>query len=439
MTTDKYSKDVHVLATSEPTDKNCDGISRRSLLKSGAVAAGMTALGFPYINAKSSNDELHVASMFDLTGNLNIYGQQQMRVSRYAIDMINKEGGVLGRKVRLHEFDTQSRIEQYSRYAQEIGLDPDISAVVGCFTGASREAARPVLSRYGKLLFFPTIDEGGSCDRYTFLTGTDCLQQQKPLIEWASESVGKTMYIAAADYVYGHVATVWTKHLAEQYGIEVVGDEFVPLEVDNFDSTIRRIQETEPAIIMSHLVGNNHIAFYRQIAAAGMKDRVQIISPVFGLGNEQRILSAEEGEGIVVAYSYFDTLETDENKRFIEGYKERHEDYQVMADTPVQGWNAWYQWKIAVENAGTTELMPLVKALEDGAEYVGPSGRVEFHAPSHRDVQDVHLARVSSNQEWEVFEGFEQVMPTQEHPPGGETCDLTGKDKNSHRMIRPDL
>jgi urea transport system substrate-binding protein len=142
--------------------------------------------------ATLGSGDIEVASLFDLTGNLNIYGIQEMNVSKYTIDSINKNGGVLGRQLKLHAYDTQSKIELYSRYAQEIGSNDKIAAVVGGFTGASREAARPVLSRFSKLLFFPTIDEGGECDRFCFMQGSDCLQQEGPLISWAAKNVGKT-------------------------------------------------------------------------------------------------------------------------------------------------------------------------------------------------------------------------------------------------------
>lgn len=409
--------------------------NRRAVLK-GAMASGAALLSAPAVLRAAAQDEIQVASMFDLTGNLNIYGVQQMNVSKYAIEAINEAGGVLGKKLVLNAYDTQSKIELYSRYAQEIGTNEQVAAVVACFTGASREAARPVLSRFKKLLFFPTIDEGGECDRFCFMQGTDCVQQEGPLIEWAAKNAGDTLYVVAADYVYGHVATAWTKALAEKAGVKISGIEFIPLEVSDFSSTIRKIQSAKPAAIMSNLVGSNHIAFYRQFAAAGLNGSIPIVSPVFGLGNEQEILSAEETKGIVVAYSYFETLESAENKTFLEGFRKVHPDSGVVADTPAQVWIAWHQWKQAVEKAGTTEIMPVVEALESGMSFTGPAGPVTVDAPCHRNIQDVHLARVDANQKFEIIEKFEQVKPTREVVGAG-ACDLTGADQNSHRMIEP--
>ena len=120
--------------------KGSRAFNRRETLKLGLL--GAASLAMPAV-VRAEDPVLHVASLFDLTGNLNIYGIQEMNVSRYAIESINAAGGVLGKKLMLHEYDTQSKIELYSRYAQEVGANDQISAVVGCFTGASREAAPP--------------------------------------------------------------------------------------------------------------------------------------------------------------------------------------------------------------------------------------------------------------------------------------------------------
>jgi urea transport system substrate-binding protein len=408
-------------------------INRRKALKL-ALAGGATMAAPSLVRADSG--ELHVASLFDLTGNLNIYGIQEMNVSRYAIAEINKTGGVLGKKLVLHEYDTQSKIELYSRYAQEVGANDSISAVVGCFTGASREAARPVLSRNKKLLFFPTIDEGGECDKYCFMQGTDCVQQEGPLIAWAIKNKGKRIYVVAADYIYGHVATAWTKALTKKEGGEVVGSEFIPLDVSDFSATIRRIQAAKPDVIMSNLVGNNHVAFYRQFAAAGLNKGIQIVSPVFGLGNEEKVLSPAEGAGIVVAYSYFENIDTPENKSFIAGFKQQFPDAGGVADTPAQVWNAWHQWKAAVELAKSTEVDAVAKALETAPTFAGPAGEIQLDPACHRNIQDVHLARVTDNQTYEIIEKFSKVAPTREVIGAG-ACDLLGKDSKSHKMINP--
>lgn len=411
--------------------------SRRKFLKASSAIAGTAMLG-GISRSYAADGPIHVASMFDVTGGLSIYGLPEMNVSRMAIQSINKNGGVLGRQVKLHEYDTQSKIELYSRFAQEIGVNDDISVVVGCITGASREAARPILSKNNKLLFFPSVDEGGECDKFTFMQGSDILQMSTPLVDWAVKNAGNKFYVVAADYIYGHVATAWNKKLVEQVGGTIEGVEFIPLDVSDFGSTIRKIQSAQPTVIMSNLVGGNHMAFYRQFAAAGLNRNIAIVSPSFGLANEQLVLAPEETDGIVVSYSYFETLPYPENKAFVANYRRQYPDAGPLMDLPAQVWIGWHQWKDAVEAAGTTEINAVVAAMESGIPFHGPSGRVLMDATSHRNIQDINLAQVNSKREYQILETRRQVQPATT-VPGSESCDLVGKDKNSHRMILPNI
>lgn len=419
------------------TDAPIASTGRRHFLKASSAVAGSALLGGVVGCGETAEAApIQVASMFDVTGGLSIYGEPEMNVSRMAIESINKSGGVLGRQVKLNEYDTQSKIELYSRYAQEISANDDISIVVGCITGASREAARPILTKNNKLLFFPSVDEGGECDKYCFMQGADCLQMETPLVDWAIKNAGNKFYVVAADYVYGHVATAWTKKLVADAGGSVVGVEFIPLDVSDFGATIRRIQTAQPTVIMSNLVGGNHMAFYRQFAAAGLNQKIRIVSPSFGLGNEQQVLAPEETNGIVVAYSYFETLDNPENKAFVAAYREKHPDAGPLMDLPAQVWNGWHQWKAAVEKAGSTEIDAVVAAMESGMPFNGPSGKVVMDATSHRNIQDINLAKVNDKREFEILATQSQVQPATT-VPGSESCDLVGKDKNSHRMILP--
>ena len=409
---------------------------RRSFLQASTAIAGSAFIARATRALSADAKPIHVASMFDVTGGLSIYGLPEMNVSRMTIDHINKSGGVLGRPLQLHEYDTQSKIELYSRYAQEIGANDDIAVIVGCITGASREAARPVLSKNGKLLFFPSVDEGGECDKYTFMQGADCLQMETPLVDWAIKNAGKTFYVVAADYVYGHVATAWTKSLVEKAGGSVVGVEFVPLDVSDFGATIRKIQTAKPAVIMANTVGGNHMAFYRQFAAAGLNRNIRIVSPSFGLGNEQLVLAPEETKGIVVAYSYFESLNNPENKTFVAAYRRAYPDAGPLMDLPIQVWNGWHQWKIAVEKAGSTDVDKVVAAMESAIPFRGPNGRIVMDPVSHRNIQDINLATVNAKREYEILHTQKQVHPSRT-VVGAESCDLVGKDKNSHKMILP--
>ena len=93
--------------------------------------------------------------------------------------------------------------------------------------------------------------------------------------------------------------------------------EFFPLDVTNFGPTINKIQTAAPDLVMSALVGGAHVSFYRQYAAAGLNTSIPIASTTFGVGNEHKLISAEEGDGMICAYSYFESIDSPANAAFV--------------------------------------------------------------------------------------------------------------------------
>ena len=91
------------------------------------------------------------------------------------------------------------------------------------------------------------------------------------------------------------------KKLLKEAGGEDVAVEFFPLDVTNFAPVISRIQSAKPDVVWSVLVGGAHIAFYRQFEATIGKKNMPLASTTYGVGREQTELSADEGDGIIIA------------------------------------------------------------------------------------------------------------------------------------------
>ena len=104
-------------------------------------------------------------------------------------------------------------------------------------------------------------------------------------------------------------------------GGEAVAVEFFPLDVTNFAPAISRIQEQQPDVVWSVLVGGAHIAFYRQFEATIGKQNLMLASTTYGVGRENTQLSEDEREGIVIATSFVDDLPTDAAKAFVEKFR----------------------------------------------------------------------------------------------------------------------
>lgn len=404
---------------------------RRTLLGLGLMAAASTLVN---VGGAFAADPVRVGSILDETGPLNIYGKPMVDATKLAIDQINDGGGVLGRRLELFSYDARSDNAAYTQYATQLTLKDQVAVVMGGITSASREAMRPILDRSKTLYFYNEQYEGGVCDKNVFLTGIVPSQQLAPLIPWAIKKFGPKVYVLAADYNYGHISTAWTKKYVAKAGGKVVGVDFIPLSVAEFGSVIAKLQDAKPDIVVSLLVGGNHIAFYRQFASAGLGKSMTIVSPTFGLGNEQVVLSPSESKNIYVAYPYFESIDSPANKKFVAlWHKTYGADYPYITDSAVTVWNGWHLWAAAVKKAGTLDHKAVVAALESGLQFDSPSGTVKLDPKSHHVVQSVHIAKTNDHHGFDIIETRELVKPAFEM----QHCDLIAK-PGTNTQFTPD-
>src|SRR5471032_3449426 len=127
-------------------------IDRRQLLGSAAALAGASALSAPAFAA----DPIKVGSLHDLSGGLDIYGKPMVDALTLAVEEANAAGGLLGRQIKLMNYDTQSNMQLYTQFAQQAALKDKVAVVHGGITSASREVIRPVLDRFKTLYFYNT-------------------------------------------------------------------------------------------------------------------------------------------------------------------------------------------------------------------------------------------------------------------------------------------
>ncbi len=405
-------------------------LSRRSFLRSAAVGSAAASLGFG-AGPALADDTVKVASLHDLSGAVDVYGIPSHMCMKAAIDEINASGGLLGKKIELKVYDGQSDIKKYPQYAQQAALEDKVVMLQGSITGASREATRPVLRRYKVPFVYGTIYEGGLCEMNAISVNTGSDQQAVPLLEWSFQNLGKKVFYIGADYNAPRNIGIWTHYLAKQHGGEVVGDDYYPLDVTDFSTAISKIQAAKPDFVHSCLVGGPHMSFYRQWAAAGMLHKIPIVSIVFAGGNEHMVLTPEETDGIIVAYNYFQEIDTPENKAFLERIAaSAGADHPYVNGIAIGGYTGPMLWAAAVRKAGSFERDKLMEAVATGIEWNGPSGRMVLDGKTHSTQQDVHIIKVK-DRKWSLIETKKQVPP---YDFGGR-CDLSKNPRNTEILV----
>ncbi len=416
------------------------GVSRRQFLGRAAVVAGGLTLGAPLLSACGDSGggatgaggkagPVKVGSLLDGTGPLSLYGEPMVKAQTFMIEEINAKGGLLGRKLELRYIDSKSQIPNYVAGAKELVADKDVVVTHGGITSASREAIRPVFDQAKKLYFYNQLYEGGVCDKWVFCTGVVPQQQMKQLIPYLAEVAGKRIYTMAADYNYGQISAKWVRKFVGDIGGQVVGEEFIPLDQSNFNSSLARIQAVKPDVVLSLLVGGAHLGFYNQFAQAGLKGKITLASTVVGLGNEQQVLAPDVGEGLIVAMPYFQELTTPSSKAFVEAWGKRWPGVYVNdeVNSVVLGYRFW---AAGVEKAGKFDRDAVIAALESGLSVDGPEGKVQMDPVTHHVHHAVSLAKINRNKGFDIIKSF----PPDTSAPVFDRCDVI-KNPDTHTQL----
>ena len=380
--------------------------NRRSFI---ARSAGLLAASQIPETAMAASD-IKLGSILDTSGLFDIYGKPMDQAVQMAIDEINAAGGLIGRKIKKIAYDTQSDMALYTKFGQTLARDDKVDVVHGGILSASREAIRPTLRKEKVLYFYNVQYEGGVCDRNIVCTGVTPAQQAEVLLPFAMKKWGKKAYVLAADYNYGQITSKWVRKYVGDNGGQTVQVDFFPLDVADFNSTIKKIQDAKPDFLVSALVGGAHMSFYRQWAAAGMNKRIPMCSTTLGAGNEQSVLTKAEGDGILVAYNFSRELASAENKGFLERWTKKYGNTNNVHELACATYQGVLLWAEGVKKAKSVKQADMIKALESGISIMGPGGKVTIDAKTHHAVLDVHIMEVK-DQKMNVLQSFSQRPP----------------------------
>ncbi len=315
------------------------------------------------------------------------------------------DSGILGREVKLIGPDGQSNWNVWQQLCKKLILEDKVDCLVAGFTSASRESIRPIVDRYKQLYFYTNQYEGGVADSNTFCTGAICEQQVIPVVDYMVKRFGPRIYTLAADYNFGQLTAAWTKAFAPLVGGEIIEEEFAPLSMSDFTTSISRIQAAKPDWVFTLLVGSNQSNYYPQAHSAGME--FPMASTVnMAQGYEHRRFKAPSLNRMYNCVNYIEEIPTDRNRAFVKRW------YDMFPNDPYIGQMAqntyfsihWYAQ--ACRLAGTTNQEDVKKAMESGIHIEAPEGTVFMEPSSHHATHYIRLAssdadhNVSFVREW---------------------------------------
>src|SRR5436305_9338438 len=213
-------------------------VTRRSFLgtalQGGALAATASVTITRDLFAQASGPMV-IGHHCDLTGVISSWGVWHDKAAKAAVEIINKGGGIAGRKVELATEDTESNPAPGARKLRNLIQRSNAEFVVGSVHSGVMLAAIPIASEL-KTIYFSTGEAteatGQKGTRFSFRTGTDTYSIAAASLPWCVESFGKTWTIIYADYAWGQSTSQESKVYIERAGGKVLASSAVRIDTN---------------------------------------------------------------------------------------------------------------------------------------------------------------------------------------------------------------
>ena len=351
-----------------------------------------------------TDTEVIVGQLHSATGTMAISETGAIQAERLAIEQINAMGGVLGRKIKVVQEDGASDWPTFAEKAKKLLVSDRVATIFGCWTSASRKAVLPVVEKENGLLYYPTFYEGLEQSKNVIYTGQEATQQILAGLDWvAKEKKAKSYFLVGSDYIWPRTSNkIARKHIENVIKGEVVGEEYYPLGNTQFGSLINKIKLKKPDVVFVDVVGGSTVAFFKQLKAAGVTGKTQVVLTLSVTEDEMLGVGGENAEGFYSSMKYFQSLDNANNKKFVEAFKAKYGANAVIGDVTQAGYLGPWLWKAAVEKAGSFDVDKVVAASPGIELKTAPEGYVKLHE-NHHLWSKTRIGEVQKNGQFKVI------------------------------------
>lgn len=343
-----------------------------------------------------------VGILHSLSGTMALSERSVAEATVLAVEELNKQGGVLGRKVETILIDGRSNWDVFAKQAEELIRDHKVSAIFGCWTSACRKTVKPVFERLDHVLFYPVQYEGLEQSANIIYTGAAPNQQIIPATKWTIDNIGKRIYLVGSDYVFPRTAHAIIRTQVAALNGQIVGDAYVPLGGTDFDDILQDILDKKPDVIFNTINGDSNVSFYQQLRAKGIKaSDIPVMS--FSLAEaEVQAIGPHLVVGDYAARNYFQTINTAQNKEFVQKYRARFGVDKVTTAPMEAAYFGVFLWAQAVKESGSTHYRGFRDALL-GQTLNAPSGIVYIDPKTQHTWRTVLIGKVREDGNFDLI------------------------------------
>src|SRR5579884_901430 len=373
-------------------------------LKCEVALASLMLMGIAAPCWAAADDTIKVGVLHSLSGTMAISETTLKDTILMMIDAQNKKGGLLGKKLEAVVVDPASNWPLFAEKAAQLLEKDKVAVVFGCWTSVSRKSVLPVFEKDNGLLFYPVQYEGEESERNVFYTGAAPNQQAIPAVDYLmKEEKVKRWVLEGTDYVYPRTTNKILEAYLKSKGVkdEDISINYTPFGHADWQTRVAEIKKFGSAgkktAVVSTINGDANVPFYKELGNQGVK-ATDIPVVAFSVGEEELAgLDTKPLVGHLAAWNYFESIDTPENKAFIDQWHDFIKNPKRTTNDPMEahyiGFNMWVK---AVEKAGTTDPDKVIDALI-GVSVPNLTGGYSTMMPNHHITKPVYIGEIQAD------------------------------------------
>ncbi len=352
----------------------------------------------------SPQEPWRIGVLFSRSGLMAVTETEHFLGTALAVQHINQRGGILGRELEVIAYDPGSEPETYRRMADQLLTEDGVSVIFGCSTSAERKAVLRTVERRNGLLWYPSLYEGFEYSPNVIYTGSVPNQNSFPLAEYLIRHVGRHVYLVGSDYVYPRETNRIMRDLVEAYGGTIVGELYVPMDAPDamLHEALARVREHQPEALFSTVVGRTAQRFYQMYREAGLDPARMPIASLTMAEGEVRVIGSELCAGHITAASYFGSIDTPTNHRFVTDFRTAYGDAHPTSMWSAGAYAQALLFARALERTASLDTQRLLEAAY-GLPVDAPEGTVQIDPENNHAWLTPRIGRARPDGSFELL------------------------------------
>jgi ABC-type branched-subunit amino acid transport system substrate-binding protein len=393
-----------------------------------ALTASAVLSGCGASTSSGGGDEdgpIKIALIPPSSGALAQYGSDAVKGWKLAVEPVNADGGIDGRKVELIERSTDANPATTLREARAAVTRDGAQFIGAVMTSPEHGALNAQLDGLGALSLSHLGKDDGlvgeQCSANAFHISQTNGMDMNALAAQLAEIPGDKFAVQAVDYVTGHGAAKVFKAAAEAAGKEVVLEQFAPLNTTDFGSYITKLQDSGADALFAAEYGADGVAFVKQAEQFKLSKQIKT---VIGFNLVSEPLFPVLGDGIAGYYSnvgYDVNGDNGLNQDFVAAYTAKYDTapYFVPADAYLAAETLF----AGIEKAGSSDPEDVREALS-GLSFDSIVGEVTVRAEDNQLLRPTYLGQVEKSGEGLTFKILGEATADQTTPQASSDCKL---------------